>query len=227
MTIRVTTSLLPYGMGIFGRKKELGASVTLASCASGSAVTALQFLHGVTAGGEFSDEEIVKVWSCIYAASIRSVSSPEDKDFLRVFLRGQISLPQLQRAFDEAANNPQEVLYIGLEGGGAETASTIAKDLAVHVTNPSLLRANSITKELINEESLPIFEHHVKALFPELQQVHQILIAVLSGSFSVNVEDICRGMTLYGQTGTSLRIRVAQTIYGLAPVLFATRALNE
>jgi hypothetical protein len=214
-------------MGIFGRKKALGASVNLASCASGSAVTAIQFLDGVAASGEFSDEEIFKVWSSIYAASIRSVSSLEDKDFLRVFLRGQISTPQLQRAYDEAANNPQEVLYINLVGGGADTASTIAKDLAVNVTNPSLLRANSITKELINEEALPVFEHHVKELFPDLQQVHQILIAVLSGSFSVNIEDICRGMTLYGQQGTSLRIKVAQTIYGLAPVLFATRALNE
>jgi hypothetical protein len=214
-------------MGIFGRKKALGASITLASCASGSAVTAIQFLDGVAASEEFSDEEIFKVWSSIYAASIRTVSSPEDKDFLKVFLRGQISTPQLQRVYDEAANNPQEVLYINLIGGGADTASTIAKDLAVNVTNPSLLRANSITKELINEEALPVFEHHVKELFPEMQQVHQILIAVLSGSFSVNIEDICRGMKLYGQLGTSLRIKVAQTIYGLAPVLFATRALNQ
>ena len=215
------------GMGIFGSKKTPVAPITLVSCVLGSATTAIQFLGGVAASGEFSDEEIFQVWSVIYAASIRSVTSPEDKHFLKVYLRGQISSPQLQRAFDEAAENPQEVLYIGLQGGGANSASTLASDLAEHVTNPSLLQANSMTKELINEKALPVFEHHVRELFPDLQQVHQILIAVLSGSFSVNIEDICRGMNLYGFEGTSLRIKVAQTIYGIAPVLFATRALNE
>ena len=214
-------------MGLFKRKQALGAAITVASCVSGSAVTALQFLDGVAGSGDFTDEEIFKVWSVIYAASIRSVKAREDKEFLKMYLRGQISTPQLQRVFEECANNPQEVLYIGLEGGGANTVSIIAKDIAVKITNPSLLRASSITKEQINEEALPLFEHHVKELFPELDKIHQILIAVLSGSFSVNIEDICRGMSLYGQAGTGLRIKVAQTIYALAPVLFATRALNE
>jgi hypothetical protein len=227
MTIRVTTPLLPLGMGIFGRKKAIGSSITRTSCVSGSAVTALQFLNGVSLSGEFSEEEIFKVWSVIYASAIRCLQSDEDKRFLIDFLRAQIHSPLLNSAFEAAAQNPQEVLYIRLEGPGQNNVSVIAKDLAQNVTNIALANPRIAKKESIGELAIPVFEHHVKEHFPEMGRIEQLLVAVLAGSFSVNVEDICRGMDLYGFEGTNLRITVAQTIYAMAPILYLLRHINE
>ena len=190
-------------------------------------MTALQFLDGVARSGEISEEEIFKVWSVIYASAIRCLQSEEDKRFLGEFLRAKIQSPDFRRAFEKAIEKPQEVLYIRLEGPSQENVSIIAKDLAVNVTNMALSNSQSASKEYISELAIPVFEHHVKVHIPNMERLEQLLVAVLAGSFSVNIEDICRGMDLYGYEGTNLRITVAQTIYAMAPILFVTRSLNE
>jgi hypothetical protein len=214
-------------MGFFGRKKATGSLITRTSCVSGSTVTALQFLNAVSLSGEFSEEEIFKVWSVIYASAIRCLQSDEDKRFLIDFLRTQIHSPILSSAFESAAQNPQEVLYIRLEGPGQDNVSVIAKDLAQNVTNIALANPQIVNKESIGELAIPVFEHHVKEHFPEMGRIEQLLVAVLAGSFSVNVEDICRGMDLYGFEGTNLRVTVAQTIYAMAPILYLLRDIND
>lgn len=214
-------------MGIFGRKKASGALITRASAVSGSAVTALQFMNGVALSDEFTEEDLFKVWSVIYAASIRCIQDEADKEFLKDFLRGQITSPKLLSAFSKAADDPQEVLYINLEGAGADYASAISKDLAIHISDPALKTANTITKVQISDLAVIIFEHHLNEHFPELQRIHQLLVGVLAGSYAVNIEDICRGVRLYGSEGTNLRFLVAQTIFALAPILYVTRSLNE
>ena len=105
--------------------------------------------------------------------------------------------------------------------------SVIAKDLAVNVTNIALANPGKASKESISDLALPVFEHHVKEHFPNMKRQEQLLVGVLAGSFSVNVEDICRDMKFYGFEGTNLRISVAQTIYAMAPILFLLRHINE
>jgi hypothetical protein len=214
-------------MGIFNRKKLSGSTITKTSCVAGSAVTGLQFLNGVAQSGEFSESELFEVWSVIYASSIRCLNNDEDKQFLIQFLRAQLHNPLLANAFENAAQNPQEVLYIRLEGPGQENVATIAKDLVVNVTNIALANPGLANKEFIGELAIPVFEHHLKEHFPEMERSEQLLLAVLAGSFSVSIEDICRGKNIYGTEGTNMRITVAQTIYSLAPILYLLRHINK
>ena len=214
-------------MGIFGNKTNKPVQITKESCVSGTAVTCLQCLQGLSEGGEIIENEIFNIWSVMHAAALRCLPSDQDKKFLNDFLKMQINNSKLLIAFEKNISAPEEVLYIALTGFSEQNTNTLAMDLAINVSNVAFGKARTISREEIFELAAPVFSHHLGEHIEEFEKEHDYLIAVLSAAFAQNVFDICQGIGTYGREGSDLRIKVAQTIFSLSLMLYILRDINR
>ena len=213
-------------MGVF-RKQNQDTPLTRLSIVLGLLITACHFLHGVAEDDSISEDQLYLIWSSIFASGIRCLKAEQDIEFINATLRNQVLNSKFRRVFEKSTTSMEPVLFAPFNENYVKSANEVSQSLAKEVANPTFQNFENADKQVIVELAKPLYQHYLSQMFDELTENIQLLGATLAGSFSIALEDICRGIRTYGVDRSLERIQVAETVFTLPIFLYSLRELNS